>query len=158
MFIDIPIFLIIIQLKQERQVGSESMMKFIYLIALSSQVGCTVAQTSDFQIADIEVTEAGYQGERARKLCAHFNLTVEQADDYFSTAKRIDENKAHHEHDYYSCWVSGYLMHDNEKCEWQIDIGSLGSVYCKDQVHTFFCDTCEGFMLDQIPSLQILKT
>lgn len=126
-------------------------MKVFFLIVSLSLIGCIANQMQDFQVTDIEVVGAGYQGERARQLCSHFNLTVEQARTYFSAAKRIDEGKAHHEHDYYSCWVSGYLMYENGRCEWQIDIGGLGSMHCKDQAYSFYCNTCERFMLDQIP-------
>ncbi len=118
---------------------------FLFIFILSA---CESGKFND--ITDIKIKGTGYEGKKAGKLCGMFKLNQEQVKTYFKQAKEIDSNEAHHEHDYYSCWVHGSFKYKGGFCTWSIDVGGLANIQCNEKEYVTYCKNCESFMLNQI--------
>ena len=125
------------------------MKKIILFLLFFILSGCQSGKFSN--ATDITIKGTGYEGEKAGKLCGMFKLNQDQVKTYFKKAKQIDSDEAHHDHDYYSCWVHGGLKYQGANCTWSIDIGGLANVQCNGKEYVTYCKSCESFMLDQIP-------
>lgn len=120
-------------------------MKIIVYIVFLLVSACT-QDVGVGEFTKITVKDRGADGESAKRLCSEFSLTESQVGSFFSQAKPISREKAHHEIDYLSCWVNGDLVYKNKTCQWHIDAGGLANIYCGNNTYKFYCEACEDIL------------
>lgn len=117
---------------------------FVFILLICFTVSsCTVYEKDFNDIEDVRITDVGYEGDSAQNLCSGFRLTTDQVIEYFKLAQPISREKAHHDIDYYSCWVNGEFKQYGRLCQWHIDVGGLANVYCNGSEYKMYCDSCD---------------
>lgn len=81
----------------------------------------------------------------AQYSCSHFRMTNSQVRRYFSNAKRVEQNEAHHALDWSPCGARGsVIFRDGKTAEWAISEFRVGTITLPDGKElAVYCPTCK---------------
>jgi len=99
--------------------------------------------------------KAGSHGsDQANSLCEKFNLTENEAVEFFKKSKEVDGITIHNEYDYLPCYVKGTisLVHNKatKSCEFTIRAGGTAELLCPNEEAKFYaCKKCDDLLRDK---------
>lgn len=95
--------------------------------------------------SDIQVSSHGY--EEGGEFCKEFNLTPEQAEEFFSRATELDARRLHDQFDILPCWVRGQLRSGQGESQWEIRAGGTARIVSENGTAVLLgCDECDDLL------------
>ena len=98
------------------------------------------------------VLSALSRSDSAESFCFDFNLTLPQAEDFFSRGEEINASIMHDQYDWLACYVEGRLNNmalSANNCTYVIQAGGTATIECDaDQTYIWACNNCEDLLRD----------
>ena len=130
------------------------MNKVTVLLAAFCLTGCGILtmqkENKKYAKAEFAVLSAVASSESPESFCADFDLTIDQAKDFFIRGKEISIAVMHDDYDWLACYVDGSLMNESlsaHSCIYTVQAGGTAMIQCTaDQTYIWACDNCEDLL------------
>jgi len=103
--------------------------------------GCVANNISKIDIHVSNVSSVGTDGG-SDEFCSDFSLSVQEAQEFFTSANVISTKEMHDSFNHLPCFVRGSCVIESKICEWEIRAGGTAVVTSGSTELIFGCEEC----------------